>query len=296
MLTNQKLPPNISGELALAASEPFSRCRLQMYHQISICGQNLDYLITKGKTLLLAINLTCKPYAAYAESSPLGIPVVSLPVYDMEQALVQDVVNFLEPLVHRDGPTFAESIDPIPEEYYGKMAQLSMTQQQDGGLLMPTAYGSGIGIIRGYLPPDADGNPCPALFILPSYKADLDKALAWADQIPMCSSKGLSWAQAVLQAKQGLPLDDSYAVSIVQDLASIPLAEYMASYPDELKLLRSRLTLDDSTAYQDAAHKIFQFCTDPARSGVFDQDCIALTYAFATPIIMALGTMPRPLN
>lgn len=284
-----------AGEIVLATSELFRSYRLRLYHELSINGWFVHYLVAKDNAPLLAIILNDATEARYSEHERCGVPLLRLPRRRMEQGAPQEVLSRLASMLaaQREEPApFQPRIGLIPVSLHARMAGLRMIRQQNGHLWTPTAYGHSLGVIDGYLPPDEEGRYYHTLFIPAQYKARLDEALAFGRKHDAPFRPKLSWAQTMLRARQGLPRSDAYAAGIAHAFASMHLAEYMN--PEELETLHRELSLDGETTYQEAADLVFQLCMKSDRTLAYDNRCMNLILTLTKPVLSALSAMPRP--
>lgn len=283
-----------AGEIVLARSAPFREGRLRLYCQPAVNHQPVDYLAAADSAPLLAILLTDDGQTDYSEDGCGGVPLLRLPEEDMEQGAVQEAVSRLTSILaaQRGEPAPVQHrIEPVPVELHARMAGLRMIQRRDGPLWGPTPYGRSLGVLDGYLP--SDHGYCHTLFAAAEHKAGLDAALAFGQRRETLFQSRLPWEQTLLRARQGLPRSDACAVGIARAFASMPLADYMASCPEELELLRGKFPLDGAAAYQEAADCVFQFCVDQGGSDQYQ--CMNLILALTRPALLALSATPRPV-
>lgn len=289
-----------AGEIILATSAPFRSGRLRLYCEAVINSQPINYLVAADRTPLLAILLTGDGSTNYKEDGLDGIPLLWLPREDMERGDPKEAISRLTSILadRREIPgLMRHRIDPIPPELHARMADLRMIWQRDGHLWVPTEYGRGLGVVDGYLPLDGEGGYCHALFICTADRPLLDEALAFGRQRRENPFRGeLPWARTLERARQGLPRSDAYAAGIARDFAMMPLAEYMASFPNELEFLRGEFEFDSTATFQEVADCLLQFYERGDASDERNERFMDLLSALAKPILVACGTMPPPTN
>lgn len=310
-MLNQNLVPKgllgtkAAGEIVLAASEPFHQYHLQMYRKISMAGTNVDYLITKGEIPVLAIKLMERISGPecenYRNQWKINLPLVLYPLKNMENGLMEEIIsgltNLLEDPYAEDGAVvFPEGIDPIPRKHHSEMARMGMIQLRHNRFWEPTRYGRSLGIVDGYLPAVSKKGYRHTLFILSQHKDRLAQALAWPEKSAAPSRTPLSWEQSRQLALQGLPRFEENGMRVVQDFASMPLAEFHTYQQKDWAVLDRELNLTHQATYQEAAERVFQFCLNSDGTFDYEERCKDLIFALTAPILIALNPKKEYLN
>lgn len=310
-MLNQNLVPEgllgtkAAGEIVLAASEPFRRYHLQMYREISMASTNVDYLVTKGEIPVLAIKLMewiggpeCEDYR---NQWKLDFPLVLYPLKNMENGLMEEIISGLtdlleDPYAEDGAAVFPEGIDPIPRKHHSEMVRMGMIRLRHNRFWEPTRYGHSLGVVDGYLPAVSGKGYRHTLFILPQHKDRLAQALAWAKKSAAPSKTPLSWEQSRQLALQGLPRFEENGMRVVQDFASMPLAEFHTYQQKDWAVLGRELKLTHQATYQEAAERVFQFCMNSDGTFDYEERCMDLIFALTVPILTALSPKKEHSN
>ena len=286
------------GEAALASSDLFQEHGLRLYRRADLNGRQADYLISTAEVPVLYVMLNSSHWSRSGVTED-GQLLFLLCRKDMLSGNVNPVLKYLQNML-KEGlfPAASPSdkrVNPIPPEDHARMAKLHMIRRRTGFLWEPTQYGRSLGVIDGWLTADK-GRPRHTFCLLPEYQGKLNAAMSWGCMRPGPPQAQLPWEQTLERVSQGLPRSESHAVSVVQAFGAMPLDDYMATYPIALKELRSQLQLSEGATYQEAANKLYQYCTKLDRTDEDDSNeaRINLIYMLMNPIWDVMNHMQRP--
>lgn len=256
----------------------------------------------------------------YISGSPLILPVIWMPQENMKLGQVDDVLSYLEEMLEKDWgdycgyelrmsakpwnlycdfpcdsyckecPASSETRSryqsvcdsmPVHEELYDTLAKLHMIRQKADHSWRPTAYGTFLGLIDGYL--DAgEGEPCHMLFLLPGCESKLQETMDWVQTHGAQDTASLTLAQRLKLVSLGLPGNAAGVVELVRAFGSMPLADYMAPCPGTVSKLREQF--GEMATYQEAAGRLYHFCLESDGSEASNEHCMDLIAELILPI------------
>lgn len=275
-------------ETALVSTPLFREHSLHLYRQdiffLSPSWERIDYLIVKEHVPVLKFILSPwrpKDSDWYTpgtkDEPPLLVVCTKKPRL---QDLVDDVTTHLEPLLKsRSRPYWkCDTYMPVPPEHHGDMARLHMIMKQEDYIWARTPYGASLGLIDGYMVTKR-GKPCHTFFIQPWRWKELYVAINWSQTCWDEPETGISLAQRMEKARQGLPLSNTRMIEEIRAFGAMPMADYMASDADSFELLRQQF--GEMATFQEAADRVFEFCK--GRSDRYD--CMEPIAALCIPLI-----------
>ena len=255
-----------AGEAALVSSPLFRIHRLRLYRQY-VCFINrhmqIQYMIVKSHIPVLVFRTGLfrnnNGHPTYSPGTADQPPICLIYYKNMMQGQMNEVLTRLEPLLKRSNRLYRKRCDyvPVPPEHHETMARLHMIEKQTDHIWFPTVYGDSLGLIDGYMT-SAIGKPCHTFLIPPERVEGLYKAMTWDQTCREEPKAVMSLEQRLKQIRQGLPSNNASAVSSVKAFGAVPLADYMALYPDEAETLRQQF--GEISTYQEAADRVCQVC------------------------------------
>lgn len=274
-------------ETALVSTPLFRDHRLRLYRQdiffLNPGWERIDYLIVKDHVPVLKLILSpWRPKNGdwYTPGNKDELPLLVVCTKKPSvQDMVNDVITHLEPLLKScSRRCWGSTYMPVPPEHHEDMARLHMIMKQEDYIWVRTPYGASLGLIDGYMVTKR-GKPCHTFFIQPWRWKELYVTINWSQTCWDEPETGISLAQRLEKARQGLPLSNARMIEEIRAFGAMPMADYMASDPEAAEELRQQF--GETATFQEAADRVFEFC-----KGRNDRhDCMEFIAALCIPLI-----------